>query len=71
MKVGEERADDAEVEAGRDEDIGGAGMRLDWVVPGGERGGFEGADNGSADCDDAAVLGRVRLMASAAEAVMV
>src|SRR5579863_9676335 len=53
MEVGKERRDDAELEAGRDEDVGRAGVGLDGTGRRRERGGLEGADDGGADGDDA------------------
>ena len=56
MEVGEERADDAEVEAGRDEDVGCRGVRFDRAVSGGPSSSFEGADDCGADGDDPPTL---------------
>ncbi len=56
VEVGEQRADQAEIEAGRDEDVGCGGVRFDWTTAGRKRGGFERADHRGADGDDAAVF---------------
>jgi hypothetical protein len=56
MEVGEQGADDAKLEAGKDEDVSCCGVRFDGAFSSGQRGGFEGADNCCADGDDAAVL---------------
>src|SRR3974390_3408102 len=54
VEVGEQGADDAEVESGIDEDVGRAGLGGDAAVGRLTGGVFEGADSGCADSDDAA-----------------
>ncbi len=56
MEVGDESADEAEFEAGRDKDVGGARVGLNRSITGRVCGGFEGADYGGADGDYASLL---------------
>ena len=57
VEVSEQGADQAEVEAGRDEDFRLAGVGLQRAALGLKRAVLESADNGGADGDDAAVFG--------------
>ena len=61
MEVGEQGVDEAEVEAGRDEDLRFTGVGPKWslarVASGLERAMFESADDRGADGDDAASSG--------------
>lgn len=56
MEVGEQGGDEAEVEAGRDEDLRFAGVGFERAAGGLKRAVFESADDGGADGDDAATF---------------
>ncbi len=56
MKVGEQRANDAELETGRDEDFRHARVRLQRGASGLESAMLQGADHGSAHSNNAAAF---------------
>ena len=57
VEVGEQGVDEAELEAGGDEDFRFAGMGLERTAGGLKRAVFQRADDRSADGDDAAAFG--------------
>src|SRR5579883_2951241 len=54
MEIGEQRSNETEFEAGRDEEFGFAGMRLNRTVRKSTRNRLEGADRSCSHGDDAA-----------------
>src|SRR5579875_432364 len=58
MEIGEQRTNETEFEAGRDEEFGFAGMRLNRTIRKSARDRLEGADRGCSHGDDAAGTAR-------------